>query len=178
VKKIAFVQCAGSRDENNLAYCSGVCCLASLKQASYLLEQEPEASVSIFYIDIRALGRYEAFVNQIKEDGRVSLIKGKAGEISENPETGMVTVQLEDQATGKILHDEFDLVVLATGMVPSTATSKIPAEAAYDEYGFVLADGQVPGIIGAGCARTPADVASSVQDATAAVLKAIQACRR
>lgn len=53
VKKIAFVQCAGSRDENNLPYCSGVCCLASLKQATYLLEQDQDANAWIFYIDIR-----------------------------------------------------------------------------------------------------------------------------
>ena len=66
VKKIAFVQCAGSRDENHLPYCSGVCCLASLKQATYLLEQDQEASVSIFYIDIRAPGRYEAFFNKVR----------------------------------------------------------------------------------------------------------------
>ncbi len=177
VKKIAFVQCAGSRDENNLAYCSGVCCLASLKQATYLLEQDQEASVSIFYIDIRALGRYEAFFNKVREDERVSLVKGKAGEITESPETGMVSVQVEDQATGKILRDDFDLVVLAAGMVPSTAREKIPAQAAYDQGGFLLR-GNTPGIIGAGCVKSPADVSSSVQDATAAVLRAIQACRR
>lgn len=177
VKKIAFVQCAGSRDENNLPYCSGVCCLASLKQATYLLEQDQEASVSIFYIDIRALGRHEAFFNKVQEDQRITLVKGKAGEITENLETGMVCVQAEDQATGKILRDEFDLVVLAAGMVPSTAAEKIPAEATYDQNGFILR-GNTPGIIGAGCVRTPADVSSSVQDATAAVLRAIQACRR
>lgn len=178
VKKIAFVQCAGSRDENNLAYCSGVCCLASLKQATYLLDQDPEARVSIFYIDIRTPGRSESFFTKVREDERVTLVKGKAGEIRENPETGMVTVQAEDQATGKILKEDFDLVVLAAGMVPATATDKVPAEAAYDESGFLLADGQTPGIIGAGCVKAPGDVSASVQDATAAVLKAIQACRR
>ena len=67
------------------------------------------------------LGQDEAFFNKVRQDERVSLVKGKAGEITENPETGMVTVQAEDQATGKILRDEFDLVVLAAGMVPSTA---------------------------------------------------------
>ena len=179
VKKIAFVQCAGSRDENNLAYCSSVCCLASLKQATYLLEQDPEAEVSIFYIDIRALGRHEAFFEKVRQDKRVRLVKGKPGEIHENPETGMVTVQVEDQETGKILKDAFDLVVLAAGMVPATAGQKVPAaEVAYDEYGFLLSNGQRPGIIGAGASRRPADVSNTVQDATAAVLKAIQACRR
>lgn len=177
-QKTAFVQCAGSRDENYLPYCSGVCCLASLKQATYLLDRDAEASVSIFYIDMRALGRYESFLTRIQEDERVTLVKAKAGEIRENPETGKVTVQAEDQATGRILKEDFDLVVLAGGMVPATAREKIPVEAAYDENGFLLPDAQTRGIIGAGCVRAPCDVASSVQDATAAVLKAIQACGR
>ncbi len=178
VRKIAFVQCAGSRDENNLPYCSGVCCLASLKQATYLLDQDPEAAVSIFYIDIRTPGRFEAFFNKVQGDGRVTLVKGKAGEIREDPGTGMVTVQAEDQATGKVLREEFDMVVLATGMVPNMAFDRGPAEITRDEHGFVPPEGQIPGIIGAGCARRPADVASCVQDATAAVLRAVQVCRR
>jgi len=178
VKKIAFVQCAGSRDENHLPYCSGVCCLASLKQATYLLEQNPDARATIFYIDIRALGKFEDFFTKVRADERVTLIKGKAGEISEDPATGLVTVQVEDQATGKILKDQFDLVVLATGMVPGTAEHKVPAEMAYDEHGFILAAQPVAGIIGAGCVRRPVDVATSVQDATAAALKAIQATFR
>ena len=180
MKKIAFVQCAGSRDENHLPYCSGVCCLASLKQATYLLEQNPEAQVTIFYIDIRALGRYEDFFTRVQADERVTLIKGKAGEITEDPATGMVTVQVEDQATGKILKDQFDLVVLATGMVPNAPTFTVQdAEVATDDSGFILANQAIAGIIGAGCVKQPVDVATCVQDATAAALKAIQAaCRR
>ena len=180
VKRIAFVQCAGSRDENHLPYCSGVCCLASLKQSTYLLEQYPEARATIFFIDIRALGRYEDFFTKVQADERVTLIKGKAGEISEDPQTGLVTVQVEDQATGKMLKDQFDLVVLATGMVPNTPTITVrDTEAAHDDSGFMLAAQPVSGIIGAGCVKQPADVATCVQDATAAALKAIQsACRR
>ncbi len=60
-KKIAFVQCAGSRDENHLPYCSYICCMASLKQATYLAEKDPEAEAHIFYIDLRTPGRYEQF---------------------------------------------------------------------------------------------------------------------
>jgi quinone-modifying oxidoreductase subunit QmoA len=180
VKRIAFVQCAGSRDENHLPYCSGVCCLASLKQATYLLEQNAEAHVTIFYIDIRALGRYEDFFTKVQADERVALVKGKAGEIVEDSATGMVSVQVEDQATGKILKDQFDLVVLATGMVPNSPTfTSETATAACDDSGFFLADQPVSGIIGAGCAKQPVDVATCVQQATAAALKAIQtACRR
>jgi quinone-modifying oxidoreductase subunit QmoA len=177
VKKIAFVQCAGSRDENHLPYCSSVCCLASLKQSTYLLDQDPEAKATIFYIDIRALGKYEDFFAKAQSNERLTLTKGKAGEITEDPQTGLVTVQVEDQSTGKILREQFDLVVLATGMAPSTSVEKAPGEVAYDDNGFLLAD-QKPGMIGAGCARRPSDVASSVQDATAAALKAIQATFR
>lgn len=179
VKQIAFIQCAGSRDENHLPYCSGVCCLASLKQATYLLDQNPEARITIFYIDIRALGRYEEFYAKVQADERVRLIKGKAGEIEEDPVSGMVTVQAEDQATGKILREAFDLVVLAAGMVPNAPAFTVRGEeVATDDSGFFLTDPAVPGIIGAGCASQPADVATCVQDATAAALKAIQAVGR
>ncbi len=178
VKKIAFVQCAGSRDENHLPYCSGICCLASLKQATYLLDQNSEAEATIFYIDIRALGKFEDFYTKVQSDERVRLIKGKAGEITEDPATGLVTVQVEDQATGKVLKEQFDLVVLATGMVPNTAEDKVPLQMAYDEMGFLLPKGGTPGVVGAGCVTSPMDVASCVQEATGAALKAIQATSR
>lgn len=178
VKKIAFVQCAGSRDENHLAYCSGVCCLASLKQATYLLDADPAADATIFYIDIRAIGKYEDFYTRVQADERVHLVKGKAGEIRENAETGLVTVQVEDQESGKILTDQFDLVVLATGMVPNPVEGVFPSMPAADDNGFILTDQELPGIVGAGCAKRPVDVSTSVQDATAAVLKAIQAVGR
>jgi quinone-modifying oxidoreductase subunit QmoA len=178
VQKIAFVQCAGSRDENHLAYCSGICCLASLKQATYLMEQNLEAKATIFYIDIRALGKFEEFFVKVQADERVTLIKGKAGEIIQDPQSGLVTVQVEDQATGKILKEQFDLVVLATGMVPNTPTGQLAVGLAVDDHGFVLSDQGELGMVGAGCVKQPADVATSAQDATAAALKAIQATVR
>src|SRR4030065_2516822 len=61
VKSVAFVQCAGSRDENHLPYCSYICCMASLKQATYIREQAPESKAFIYYIDVRAMGKYEDF---------------------------------------------------------------------------------------------------------------------
>lgn len=178
VNRVAFVQCAGSRDENHLPYCSGVCCMASLKQSSYVLEQNPEAHVTIFYIDIRTPGKFEDFYRKVQEDNRVVFIKGKPGEITEDPKTGEVTVQVEDQSTGQVLRESFDLVVLAAGMVPTAKGENLPLELIRDEYGFVLAEQPIPGIVAAGCARTPSDVATSVQDATAAALRAIQATAR
>lgn len=176
VESIAFVQCAGSRDVNNLPYCSGVCCMASLKQATYVKAQNPAAKVYMFYIDVRAMGKYEDFYGKVQND--IALIKGKVGEISEDPATKDVIVQVEDQLTGEIMREKVDMVVLATGMVPATAGTKAPVELAYDEDGFIASDSQQPGIYGTGCVKKPMDVTTAVKDATAAALKAIQSTVR
>ena len=176
VESVAFVQCAGSRDENHLAYCSGVCCMASLKQATYVKEQNPNALVSMFYIDVRAMGKHEEFYTKVKEN--LTIIKGKVGEITVDPLTNDLFVQVENQETGEFMKEKFDMVVLATGMVPATVGIKVPVEITYDEDGFIATDSQQPGIYGAGCVKKPLDVASSVKDATAAALKAIQSTVR
>ena len=178
IASIAFVQCAGSRDENFLPFCSSVCCLASLKHSRYVREQYPDAQIYIFYIDIRALGKFEDFYTEVAKDQKVSFIKGKVAEITEDPATGGLTVTAEDQLSGKLSKETVDMVVLATGMVPATAQTKIPADVSYEENGFVLWDQKKRGIYGAGCVRKPMDVAAAVQDATAATLKAIQSTVR
>jgi quinone-modifying oxidoreductase subunit QmoA len=169
-KKVAFIQCAGSRDVNHLPFCSTICCLASLKQATYVREQIPEAEVTIYFIDIRAMDRNEDFYTKVKADEKVKFVKSKIGLIQPN-EAGSLVLEGENTATGERFKAEHDLVVLATGMQPNTALNKIPAEVAYDEYGFVQA---AEGIIGAGTVRRPSEVHVSVQDGTAAALKAIQ----
>jgi quinone-modifying oxidoreductase subunit QmoA len=178
-KRVAFVQCAGSRDENHLAFCSGVCCLASLKQATYVREQYPDSEVSIFYIDLRTPGTsYERFLNKIKEDDKVSLIKGKVARVHEDPATGEVIVEAEDILAGKKIKVPFDLVVLATGMQPMVADMKLPSDVKVNENGFVVLGKDQKGIYAVGCAKDPADVAKSVQGATGAALKAIQTVGR
>jgi len=171
-KTVAFVQCAGSRDENHLPFCSAICCLASMKHALYVREQIPDSKVFIFYIDLRAYGRYEDFFQKVASDENVQFIKGKVAKIEE-AENGNLIVYAEDTSTGKKISMEVEMVVLATGMQPTTAVNKIEG-LDYDEYGFVL---EKEGIAVAGVARKPADVASSNQDATGAVLKAIQVIR-
>ncbi len=172
VKSIAFCQCAGQRDENHLPFCSGVCCLASFKQANYVRQQYPDADVYIFYIDLRAMGRNEDFLVKIQADEKVRLIKGKIARVTEDPSTKDIIVEAESTAAGEIARVQVDMVVLATGMVPSTAGRRIPITASgYDDDGFLV---DSPGIYGAGCAKRPVDVAASVQDATGAALKAIQ----
>ena len=170
VKSIAFVQCAGSRDENYLEYCSSVCCLASMKQATYVREQDPDSKVSIFYIDIRAPGKYELFYQGLQEDENVSFIKGKVAQINEDSD-GSLEVVAEDAIAGKKVREKVDMVVLATGMVPSTEGLQMID---LDEAGFAIPK---PGIYSAGVSKKPMDVASCVQDATGAAIKAIQQVR-
>jgi len=174
-ESIAFVQCAGSRDENYLPYCSYICCMASLKQTTYIREQYPNSKVYIFYIDVRAPGqRYEKFYQKIKEDENVVLIKGKVAEVAEDPQTGNITVVAENAVTGEKIRQTVEMVVLATGMQPTTATTKLPADLKYNEDGFIVNDFEKGGMFAAGCANKPADVVSSNQNATGMALKAIQ----
>jgi len=173
-KKVAFVQCAGSRDENHLPYCSYICCLASLKQSLYLAEQDPEAEALIFYIDIRTPGRYEKFLRRAQNEARITFIKGKVAKIEEDPETKDLIVTAEDILSGKKIHEKVNLVVLAVGMQPSIAGINIKG-LEVDENGFVISEN---GIIACGCAKMPLDVMTSNETATGAALKAIQTILR
>ena len=171
---VAFVQCAGSRDENHLPYCSYICCMASLKQALYVREQYPDATIYIFYIDIRSPGqRYEQFYQKVKEDEKVIFVKGKVAAV-EAAADGAVTVTAENALTGEKTNQTVDLVVLATGMQPTASEAKLPARVNYTEDGFVINDFANGGVFAAGCANKPLDVVSSNQNATGMALKAIQ----
>ncbi|MBU0985266.1 MAG: CoB--CoM heterodisulfide reductase iron-sulfur subunit A family protein [candidate division Zixibacteria bacterium] len=171
IKKIGFVQCAGSRDENHLPYCSAVCCLASMKQATYVRERYPEAEIHLFYIDVRSPGRMEDFYVKQQGDDKFFFHRGKVGKITENPTNQNVILHAENTLTGEVTEMEVDMAVLATGMVPNTVDDPPPLDTPLDEYGFIAPDSQ--GVIGAGVANRPVDVAASVQDATGAALKAL-----
>lgn len=167
--KVAFVQCAGSRDVNHLPYCSGICCLASLKQARYVKDQLPEAEVTIYYIDRRTPGRNEDVLLKISELEGVRLMKGKVGSIEQA--NGALTLKVEDVEAGRLVEETADLVVLATGMVPNAADDDLALFTRRDDDGFVLDDPEA-GVVVAGVARRPEDVASSVRDATGAAARA------
>lgn len=178
VNSVAFIQCAGSRDENHLGYCSSICCLASLKEATYIREQNPESKVYIFYIDLRTPGTYEFFSKKVQNDPNVSVIKGKVARIAEDVTTGTLVVEAEDILSARKTTINVDLVVLATGMASGVDPTQTGLPVGYDSDAFILPDETAPGIFSAGCARGPVDVATSVQDATAATLKAIQSIHR
>ena len=174
VNSVAFIQCAGQRDEIHLGYCSGICCLASLKQATYVREQIPDSRAYIFYIDLRTPGTYEFFSKKVQSDSNVSTMKGKVAKIIEDPAARELIVEAEDILSMEKLRVSVDLVVLATGMVSSVDEKKPASDIGYDKDHFVLSDQPAPGIFAAGCARGPVDVATSVQDATASALKAMR----
>lgn len=174
VRSAAFIQCAGSRDESHLGYCSSICCMASLKEATYIREQVPDSKVYIFYIDLRTPGTFEFFSKRVQSDKNVSAMKGKVARIVEDRATGELIVEAEDILSSRKCTVRVDLVVLATGMAAS-ADDALPAPVAYDSDGFLLPEETAPGIFAAGCARGPVDVATTVQDATAAALKAMRA---
>ena len=171
-KRIAFVQCAGSRDENHLNYCSYICCMASLKHVTYIREKHPDAHVVIYYIDLRTPGRYDNFMQKVAADDKLTLVKGKVAKITEC-ECKSPIVTVEDAVTGIKGEEKFDLVVLATGMQPSCAGSKLPVELALDDDGFIIG-GAEKGVFAAGCAKLPLDVMKTAQTGTGAALKAIQ----
>jgi quinone-modifying oxidoreductase subunit QmoA len=175
---VAFAQCAGSRDENHLPYCSAVCCMASMKEARLLREKNEESKATIFYIDVRAVGREEKFYYDMLEDQNISFVKGKVAKVEPEEGTGNLIVDVEDTLSGENLHETFDMVVLATGMVPNGIEAKLPFELKYDDYGFIDGSTEIEGIYAAGVSTRPCDVSRSTKEATASALKAIQCLNR
>jgi quinone-modifying oxidoreductase subunit QmoB len=119
-QSILFVQCAGSRDPNHLPYCSSVCCLATLKHAAYIHEQNPDAQVFIVYKDIRTPGQYEKFYRTTQDHPFNFLTKGELESVEKAP-GGKLAVTVKDTLLGERIVLHVDLVVLATGMVPNSA---------------------------------------------------------
>ena len=171
---IAFAQCAGSRDENHLSYCSYICCMASLKHATYLRAQYPDAKIYIYYIDLRTPGlKYENFYAKLKEDENIFFVKGKVAEVSEEEGSGNINLVAEDTITGEKIRQTVDMLILATGMQPNAAIDRPDADLNFNEDGFIINDFSKGGMFAAGCANKPADVVTSNQNATGMALKAI-----
>jgi len=181
VRKMAIVLCAGSRDKNYIPYCSRICCMYSLKQA-YVLKKMLGIDVTIYYIDIRATGKgYEDLYWRDEEAG-VVFVKGKVAEVYRNNSSGKLVVLAEDTLTGDTREDEFDMVALATPMVPPAGLKELTDKLRVPtgEDGFVTekhpkldpVDTLVTGVFVGGCALSPKDVRDTVSDALGAAAKA------
>lgn len=167
-RRIAFIQCAGSRDMNHLPYCSTVCCSASLKHALTLETEYAEIDSEIFYIDMRLSGRNEKLLKQAEKKERIRLTKGKVGRILPSDDKKGLFLEVEDIASGSKRQDTYDMVVLAMGLTPAP----VAAELEVNEFGFYLGD-QPSGLIPTASCKRPMDVSSSVKDATASALKSM-----
>jgi len=122
-RRIVFIQCAGSRDEDHLPYCSAVCCRVTLKQALWARELDGDTEAYVLYKDIRAPGQYEDFYRRAQEDPGIFFTKGEVVKVEETGD-GSLLVDVEDTLIDKLIQVEADLVVLATGMVPVAADSE------------------------------------------------------
>ena len=173
-KNIAFIQCAGSRDKNHLEHCSRICCMASLKQTTYVAEQlGDECKSSIYYIDIRAIDRLDDFHQKVKADENVTFIKSKVANITRGESDNVTLHGVDIEGYNRYAADH-DLVVLATGMQSTVPADIFPEGTVINKDGFIDADESNGGIFGAGCSSDALDVNRAAQNATASVLRAIQ----
>jgi len=183
-KKIAFIQCVGSRDRQiGNEYCSKVCCGIASKQAIELRQQLPDSKVMIFYIDMRMYGYWE---NEIywpaQEKYKVNYIKGVISEVL--PKGDQLLIRGEDTTMSRPMEVTMDMVVLSVGMEPSAGTRAISQllGVQQNKYGFIEAGGEggldtvatsVPGIFVAGAASGPADLNDSISSAGLAAARAL-----
>lgn len=178
-KDVAFIQCAGSRDTNYLKHCSRICCMASLKQTTYVREQfGDEGKSTIYYIDIRAIDRIDDFYQAVQTDETVSFIKSKVASVTEDKETGNPILHGVDTEGYHRYSNPHDLVVLATGMEPSVPKEDFPIKVVVNDHGFIEQDESNGAIFAAGGASDALDVNRAVQNATASALRAIQVVNR
>ena len=176
-KKIAFILCVGSRDENTNPHCSSVCCMASMKNAYLMLEQYPDSDITIFYTDIRASGEgYEEFYTKSQKAG-IKFTRSRVSSVEESSEGGL-SIWYEDTFMNEIFREDFDLVVLANGMIPSEGSLEISKvlNLVKNPDGFFAPfhikmkpiDTQLGGVYLAGCATGPKDIQSSIAQGYAA----------
>jgi len=189
-QRVAFIQCAGSRDPDHLPYCSDFCCLTSLKQALYVRQQNPEALAYILYKDIRTPGQSELFYKEAQSDPGVMLTKAEVTGVTVGAD-GKLLVNATDTLLGANVAFEADLVVLATGLVPATKDEAVvnleyrqgPALPEAEIYnGFADSnficfpyETRRTGIYAAGAVRQAMTIPMAMEDGAGAACKAIQA---
>ncbi len=180
-ESIVFVQCVGSRDITvDRPYCSGVCCMAAIKNAILIKEKYPDTGITICYIDIRAYGKgYEEYYERAKEMG-IRFLRGIPGGVI--MDDGGMTMQVEDTETADLETLRPDLVVLSVGMEPAPGTADLAERLGIplEENGFIQpADQKLgpvltirPGIYVAGTATAPHDIPDCVTLGQAAAMQA------
>ncbi|MBD3351230.1 MAG: hydrogenase iron-sulfur subunit [Candidatus Lokiarchaeota archaeon] len=184
-KEIAFALCVGSRNKNiNREYCSGVCCLYSIKHAILIKERTPEVNITIYYNDIRANTKGgEEFYNRAREDYGIKFVKGALSMVQPSNKNSPVKILAENTLEHEMVERECDLVVLATGQDPPEGTDTLAKilNVSKDQYGFLLeshlkirpSQSTLKGVYLAGCIQGPKDIPQSITQAESAAAKII-----
>lgn len=179
-KKIAWLQCVGSREINkcDAPYCSSVCCMYALKEACHIKEASPETETTIFFMDIRTHGKgYEEYLNNALAKG-VKLVRSRIHSIEKVPGTEDLVLEYVNEKGEKQV-EIFDLVVLSVGLRPSAGVKEVAEKLGVktNKYGFIetpdLDPGttNVSGVFACGAAVGPRDVHQSVIEAQAVAAK-------
>lgn len=182
-KRIAFLQCVGSRDLSiDKEYCSAACCMYAIKEAIMAKEHDPDVEVYIFYMDIRAFGKgFEEFYKRAINEFNIKFINSRLYELEEDPETHNLLLKYENfMEQPSIETTEMDMVILSTGMDPTSQTEFLQGclHIELDQSGFVKTDPMkpietsVPGVYVCGVASGPKDIPDTVAQASGAAAKA------
>ncbi|MFZ2448183.1 MAG: 4Fe-4S binding protein [Syntrophobacteraceae bacterium] len=175
-KKLAFIQCVGSRDFRYNKFCSSYCCMHSVKEAMIANEHDREVRSSIFCMDLRAVGRgFEEYKLRGGKQANIEYVRGRVAEITEDAEKNPI-VWFESTTDRQVKSETFDMVVLATACVPTAGTAELAriTGAELDANGFFKTDPLMPlattrpGIFVCGCAQGPMDIPESVAQASSA----------
>jgi heterodisulfide reductase subunit A len=182
-KRVAFVQCVGSRsNRNERQYCSNVCCMNTIKDSLLIKEHWPETEIYVFYVDIRAYGKgFEDLYRRAREEG-VKFIRGLPAEIIEDKKTRNLWLIGENTLQKELYKINVDMVILSVGLEPRKDSEIIQRllTISRTQYGFFLeahpklrpVDAATGGIFFAGCAEAPKDIKDSVTQASAAAARA------
>ena len=181
-RKIAFVQCVGSRDAQiGSNYCSAACCMYGIKEAIIAKEHVPtKLSCTIFYMDIRAYGKeFDAYYNRAKEEYEIRFVRSRAASITEDPKTNNLHIYFVEDEEPKT--EEFDMVVLSIGMQPPKNAEKLAKvlDIKLNDYKFCQTNAfspvetSKPGIFVCGAFSAPKDIPESVAQASGAAAKAM-----
>ncbi len=185
VKKIAFIQCVGSRDKNYNKYCSTICCMYTTKEAMVAYEHDNELEIKIFYIDMRAGGKhFRKYLKRGEEEYNITYIKGTVGEIREDEDQNLAVIY-EASNTGEVKSEKFDMVVLATSIIPKQDADKVANALGIerDKYNFIKTLPSAPmittreGVYACGCCHEPMDIPNSVVEASGAAALAAEVIR-
>jgi heterodisulfide reductase subunit A len=181
-KRLAFIQCVGSRDIRHKRYCSAVCCMHATKEAILAREHYPELTSTIFYMDLRAVGKgFQEYVRRAKNQYEVKYIRARPGRVTLNEETQNPVVHYEDTVKREFRAEEFDMVILSQALLPSESNTAIAERLGVqlDDFGFIAIPDKLSspfgttreGVFACGFCQSPKDVPDSVIRASAAASK-------